>query len=181
MNLVEENIDASVEREYPTELNEKKPENPRKGMSLAEQKKQTNKHERVKRLYLRQLEGLTAKQLILDHAKKEQICEKTAWRDWREVSKLNDQDFEQERETMAARIFAMRQRVFNAAMRRGQMNTAAQVLDSLARQIGCDEPQQTTSLPEIHVRVEPPKDLPGPEPAHLLPIDVTQAEDAENA
>lgn len=181
MNLVEENIDASVEREYPTELNEKKPENPRKGMSLAEQKKQTNKHERVKRLYLRQLEGLTAKQLILDHAKKEQICEKTAWRDWREVSKLNDQDFEQERETMAARIFAMRQRVFNAAMRRGQMNTAAQVLDSLARQVGCDEPQNNDMLPEIRVRVEPPAPIAGADNAQLPAIDVTEPQDAEHA
>lgn len=139
------------------------------------------KNERVKRLYMRQLEGLTAKQLVLDHAKKEQVSEETAWRDWREVAKLNDEDFARERETMGARIFALRQKVFNAAMRRGQMNTAAQVLDSLARQVGCDEPQSNEMLPEIRVRVEPPAPLTGSSPTQLPPIDVTEPEDVENA
>lgn len=138
------------------------------------------REQRIKRLYLRQLEGLPAKQLVLDHASKEQISEETAWRDWREVAKLNDQDFAVERETMAARIFSMRQKVLNAALKRGQMQTAASILDSLARQIGCDEPTATESLPEIRVRVEPPAQLPGPDPAQLPPIDVTQTEDAEN-
>ena len=64
--------------------------------------------ERVKRLYMRQLEGLTANQLVLDQ--KEQVSEETAWRDWREVAKLNDEDFARERETMGARIFALRQK-----------------------------------------------------------------------
>jgi hypothetical protein len=137
------------------------------------------KNERVKRLYLRQLEGLPAKQLVLDHASKEQISEETAWRDWREVTKLNDQDFAAERETYAARIFSMRQKVLNAALKRGQMNTAAQVLDSLARQIGCDEPTATESLPEIRVRVQPPAQMPGSEAAQLPPIDVTETEDVE--
>jgi|TARA_B100000035_G_scaffold61396_1_gene49517 hypothetical protein len=139
------------------------------------------KMERVKRLYMRQLEGLTANQLVLDHAKKEQVSEETAWRDWREVAKLNDEDFARERETMGARIFALRQKVFNAAMRRGQMNTAAQVLDSLARQVGCDEPQSTEMLPEIRVRVEPPAPIAGTTPTQLPAIDVTETEDVENA
>lgn len=139
------------------------------------------KAERVKRLYMRQLEGLTAKQLVLDHAKKEQVSEETAWRDWREVAKLNDEDFARERETMGARIFALRQKVFNAAMRRGQMNTAAQVLDSLARQVGCDEPQSNDMLPEIRVRVEPPAPIAGTTPTQLPAIDVTETQDAEDA
>ena len=138
------------------------------------------REQRIKRLYLRQLEGLPAKQLVLDHASKEQISEETAWRDWREVGKLNDEDFAVERETMAARIFSMRQKVLNAALKRGQMNTAAQILDSLARQIGCDEPTATEALPEIRVRVEPPAQLPGPDPAQLPAIDITETEDAEN-
>lgn len=136
--------------------------------------------QRIKRLYMRQLEGLPAKQLVLDHASKEQISEETAWRDWREVGKLNDQDFAVERETMAARIFSMRQKVLNAALKRGQMQTAASILDSLARQIGCDEPTATEALPEIRVRVEPPTQIPGSEAAQLPPIDVTEAENAEN-
>ena len=137
--------------------------------------------ERIKRLYMRQLEGLTAKQLVLDHANKEQISEETAWRDWREVAKLNEEDFARERETMGARIFALRQKVFNAAMRRGQMNTAAQVLDSLARQVGCDEPQSNDMLPEIRVRVEPPAPIAGADNAQLPAIDVTESQDAEHA
>jgi hypothetical protein len=73
----------------------------------------------------------------------------------------------------------MRQKVLNAALKRGQMNTAAQVLDSLARQIGCDEPTATESLPEIRVRVQPPAQMPGSEAAQLPPIDVTETEDVE--
>jgi hypothetical protein len=138
------------------------------------------REQRIKRLYLRQLDGLTAKQLVLDHAQKEQVSEETAWRDWREVRKLNDEDFALERETMAARIFSMRQKVLHAALKRGQMNTAAQILDSLARQIGCDEPTATETLPEIRVRVEPPAQLPGPDPAQLPAIDVTETEYVEN-
>ena len=33
---------------------------------------------RRQRLYRRQLEGLTVRQLVLDHASKESVCEKTA-------------------------------------------------------------------------------------------------------
>ena len=88
---------------------------------------------RIRRLYRRQLEGLTARQLVLDHAAKEQIGQRTAWRDWEAVQKLNKEDFSLERDAMAGRIFSMRQRLFHTSMKRGQMNTAAQVLDSLAR------------------------------------------------
>jgi hypothetical protein len=51
----------------------------------------------------------------------------------------------------------MRQKVLNAAMRRGQMQTAASVLDSLARQVGCDEAQASQILPEINVKIQPPE------------------------
>ena len=113
--------------------------------------------ERIKRLYMRQLEGLPAKQLVLDHAKKEGISEETSWRDWREVAKLNNEDFSVERETMAARIFSMRQKVLNSAVRKGQLQTAAQLLDSLARQVGCDEAVVNSSLPEIRVKIQKPE------------------------
>ena len=170
MNLLEDNS-APVGQE-----NESTPKpKPRR------RRTQIQKEERIKRLYMRQLEGLTAKQLILDHAKKEQVSEDTAWRDWREVANMNKEDFSRERESMGARIFALRQKVFNAAMRRGQMNTAAQVLDSLARQVGCDEPQSTEMLPEIRVRVEPPAPIAGTTPTQLPAIDVTETQDAEDA
>lgn len=153
MNLLEDNI-------VPVGQDDTQPESAAITKALGSQalnRKQAVKQERIKKLYMRQLEGLPAKQLVLDHAKKEQISEETAWRDWREVAKLNDQDFSLERETMAARIFAMRQKVLNAALRRGQMQTAASVLDSLARQVGCDEAQASQILPEINVKIQPPE------------------------
>ena len=48
---------------------------------------------RRQRLYRRQLEGLTVRQLVLDHASKESVCEKTAWSDWKEVNTWNEEDW----------------------------------------------------------------------------------------
>ena len=110
---------------------------------------------RVQRLYKRQLEGLTCRQLVLNHAEREQIGVASAWRDWKRVQALNNEDFKLERETMAGRIFAMRNRLYNAAMKRGQMQTAAQVLDSLAKMVGCDQVEEKgTSVPEINIKIE---------------------------
>ena len=56
---------------------------------------------------------------------------------------------------MAGRIFAMRNRLYNASVKRGQMATAAQVLDSLAKMVGCDEVEEKgTSVPEINIKIE---------------------------
>ena len=110
---------------------------------------------RVQRLYKRQLEGLTCRQLVLDHADKEQIGLATAWRDWKKVQQLNNEDFKLERENMAGRIFSMRNRLFNASMKRGQMATAAQVLDSLAKMVGCDAAEEKgNSVPDINIKIE---------------------------
>jgi hypothetical protein len=110
---------------------------------------------RVQRLYKRQLEGLTCRQLVLDHADKEQIALATAWRDWKKVQQLNNEDFKLERENMAGRIFSMRNRLFNASMKRGQMATAAQVLDSLAKMVGCDQAEEKgNNVPDINIKIE---------------------------
>jgi len=176
VNLLEDNIvPVGHDNETPEEGKIVKPPG-----SQALSRKKALKQERIKKLYMRQLEGLPAKQLVLDHARKEQVSEETAWRDWREVSKLNDQDFSLERETMAARIFAMRQKVLNAALRRGQMQTAASVLDSLARQVGCDEAQMSQILPEIRVRVENPEDTPTTGTPQPPMIDITETKDGDN-
>ena len=135
---------------------------------------------RIQRLYKRQLEGLPVRQLVMEHAAKEQIGMATAWRDWKGVYELVAEDFARERTKMAGRIFMQRQRLFHAAMKRGQMQTAANVLDSLARQVGCDLPEQTTSLPEIHVRVEQPNELPGTPQSQLPIIDVTEKHEEDN-
>ena len=110
---------------------------------------------RVQKLYKRQLEGLTCRQLVISHAQSEQIAMATAWRDWKAVQALNNEDFALERENMAGRIFAMRNRLYNAAMKRGQMQTAAQVLDSLAKMVGCDRVEENgTKIPEINIKIE---------------------------
>jgi len=110
---------------------------------------------RVQRLYKRQLEGLTCRQLVLNHAEREQIGVASAWRDWRRVQALNNEDFKLERENMAGRIFSMRNKLFNAAMKRGQMQTAAQVLDSLAKMVGCDQAEERgNSVPDINIKIE---------------------------
>ena len=43
------------------------------------------KEDRIRRLYRRQLDGLSARALVYDHKEKEQISINTAWRDWAEV------------------------------------------------------------------------------------------------
>jgi hypothetical protein len=110
---------------------------------------------RVQRLYKRQLEGHTCRQLVLDHAEKEQIALATAWRDWKKVQALNNEDFKLERENMAGRIFSMRNKLFNAAMKRGQTQAAAQILDSLAKMVGCDQAEEKgNSVPDINIKIE---------------------------
>ena len=110
---------------------------------------------RIQRLYKRQLEGLPCRQLVIDHADREQISIATAWRDWKKVQVLNSEDFKLERENMAGRIFSMRNRLFHASVKRGQMSTAAQVLDSLAKMVGCDQVEEKgSSVPDINIKIE---------------------------
>ena len=88
---------------------------------------------RQRRLYRRQLEGLPARQLVLDHADRESIAETTAWRDWEAVSRWNEEDFNQERATLLSRLQNMRIRAIHAAMKKGQYQSAASMMDSLGK------------------------------------------------
>tara|TARA_R100000152_G_C6638005_1_gene83526 strand:+ start:58 stop:447 length:390 start_codon:yes stop_codon:yes gene_type:complete len=112
---------------------------------------------RRQRLYKRQLEGLTTRQLVLDHASKENIGVETAWRDWRQVKEWNDQDWEKDREKMIARLQGMRMRLFNQAVKRGQLQTAAQVLDSLGKVLGESEETINLNTPQLSISVEKKK------------------------
>ena len=109
---------------------------------------------RRQKLYKRQLEGLTVRQLVLDHASKEGIGVETAWQDWKQVKKWNEEDWDKDREKMISRLQGMRMRLFNQAMKRGQYQTAAQVLDSLGKVLG--ESQETINLntPQLSIQVE---------------------------
>ena len=110
---------------------------------------------RCQRLYSRQLEGKTTRQLVIEHSKREGICEATGWTDWNKVKEWNDQDWLKEREKMIPRIQAMRMRLFNKAISKGQYQTAAQILDSLGKVVGESVETVNIQAPELSIKVEP--------------------------
>ena len=111
---------------------------------------------RQRRLYRRQLEGLPARQLVLDHADRESIAETTAWRDWEAVSRWNEEDFNQERATLLSRLQNMRIRAIHAAMKKGQYQSAASMMDSLGKFLGEGEAEVSISAPNLVIKVEKP-------------------------
>ena len=108
---------------------------------------------RSQRLYARQLEGKTTRQLVLEHASIEGISETTAWDDWNRVKVWNNEDWEKDRETLLPRLQAMRVRLFNKAVKKGQLQTAAQILDSLGKVIGESVETVNIQAPELSIRV----------------------------
>mgnify|MGYP001172129907 FL=1 len=110
---------------------------------------------RQQRLYRRQLEGLPARQLVLDHASKEGVSTTTAWTDWKQVNAWNNEDWQKDRENMLARLQAARLRLYEKAIRKGQLQTAAQVLDSIGKVIGESVEHVSIQAPELSIKVEP--------------------------
>ena len=110
---------------------------------------------RSQSLYARQLEGKTTRQLVIEHANIEGISETTAWQDWDKVKVWNNEDWEKDRETLLPRLQAMRVRLFNKAVKKGQLQTAAQILDSLGKVIGESVETVNIQAPELSIRVEP--------------------------
>ena len=128
---------------------------------------------RCQRLYKRQLDGLTIRQLVLDHMSREGIAEATAWRDWNQVSKWNDDDWNIERSTILPRIQQMRLKIINAAIKKGQLQTAVMCLKDLGNVIGEVAPENVAMLaPVLNITVEEsrPKNLSsGSEPVNITP------------
>ena len=112
---------------------------------------------RRQKLYKRQLEGKTTRQLVLEHAATEGIGIETAWTDWRKVKSWNDEDWEKDREKMIGRLQGMRMKLFNQAMKKGQLQTAAQVLDSLGRVLGESVENININAPQLSISVEDKK------------------------
>ena len=112
---------------------------------------------RSQRLYARQLEGKTTRQLVIEHANIEGISETTAWLDWDRVKVWNNEDWEKDRETLLPRLQVMRVRLFNKAVKKGQLQTAAQILDSLGKVIGESVETVNIQAPELSIKVEPKK------------------------
>jgi len=111
--------------------------------------------QRQQRLYRRQLDGLSARQLVLEHADREGVSVATAWRDWQAVTTWNSEDWQRDRENMLARLQTMRAKLFNAAIRKGQLQTAAQVLDSLGKVVNeSGVESQAAAAPTLQITVE---------------------------
>ena len=110
---------------------------------------------RCQRLYSRQLEGKTTRQLVIEHSQRENISETTGWADWNKVKEWNDQDWLKERDKMIPRLQAMRMRLFNKAISKGQLQTAAQILDSLGKVVGESVETVNIQAPELAIRIEP--------------------------
>ena len=110
--------------------------------------------ERRKRLYRRQLTGLPCRQLVLDHASRESIAEATAWRDWDEVKRWNEEDWGKERETVLSRLNAMRFRAVEQALRKNQLTSAAQLMDAIGRAAGEGQQAIELNMPSISIKIE---------------------------
>ena len=112
---------------------------------------------RRQRLYSKQLTGKTTRQLVHEHSSREGIGIDTAWSDWKQVKKWNDEDWEQDREKMVSRLQGMRMRLFDQAVRKGQLQTAAQILDSLCKVLGESVENINLNTPQLSIQVEPKK------------------------
>ena len=112
---------------------------------------------RRQRLYSKQLTGKTTRQLVHEHSSREGIGIDTAWSDWKQVKKWNDEDWEQDREKIISRLQGMRMRLFDQAVRKGQLQTAAQILDSLGKVLGESVENINLTTPQLSIQVEPKK------------------------
>jgi hypothetical protein len=175
MNTMSEEQNVTEDQKFEHELDKYSPENidkPKKERRTRGDKRAEEFIEaRRRRLYRHQLDGHSTRQLVYDHAAREGIGVATAWRDWHQVSIWNEEDWKKDRENMLARIQTMRIRLVNAAMKKGQLQTAAQVLDSLGRVLGESTPEQVSvQVPLLNINVEPKK-----EPAQLPQAEVIDA------
>jgi len=107
---------------------------------------------RQRRLYKHQQSGLTPRALVYEHADRESVSVTTAWRDWEAVQKWNVEDFSRDREDMVARLSSMRFRAIQMALKKGQLQTAAHLMDSLGRCVG--EGTEFSAAEEIKLSIE---------------------------
>ena len=112
---------------------------------------------RRQRLYSKQLTGKTTRQLVHEHSSSEGIGIDTGWSDWKQVKKWNDEDWEQDREKIVSRLQGMRMRLFDQAVRKGQLQTAAQILDSLGKVLGESVENININAPQLSIQVEEKK------------------------
>ena len=112
---------------------------------------------RRQRLYRKQIEGLPARQLVIDHAIKENVTERTGWDDWEQVKKWNDEDWTKDRDNMIARIQTIRLRAIDKAMRKGQFMVVQSLLADLGKVVGESVETINIQAPELSIKVEDKK------------------------
>lgn len=112
---------------------------------------------RRQRLYKRQIEGLPARQLVIDHALREHITERTGWDDWKQVKIWNDEDWTKDRENIISRIQAIRLRAIDKAMRKGQYMVVQGLLADLGKVVGESVETINIQAPELSIKVEDKK------------------------
>ena len=112
---------------------------------------------RRQRLYRKQIEGLPARQLVIDHALKENVTERTGWDDWEKVKKWNDEDWNKDRDSMISRIQTIRLRAIDKAMRKGQFMVVQGLLADLGKVVGESVETINIQAPELSIKVEDKK------------------------
>ena len=111
--------------------------------------------ERRKRLYKRQLMGLTVRQLVLEHADRESIAEATAWRDWDAVKQWNEEDWAKDKESIISRIQSMRLRAIDVAIRKGQIGSAQLLMRDLGAVVGeVSLEAQAAAAPQLSITID---------------------------
>jgi hypothetical protein len=112
---------------------------------------------RQRRLYKHQQSGLTARALVYEHADRESVSLMTAWKDWAQVKRWNTEDFAKDREDMVARLSSMRFRAIQMALKKGQLQTAAHLMDSLGKAVGEGlEVEAAQHAPTLNINIEQP-------------------------
>ena len=109
---------------------------------------------RQKRLYRRQLSGLPARQLVLDHVERESISEKTGWSDWKRVQQWNDEGWEDEKASILSRVQSLRLSIIEKSIRAKNFQTAILGLEHLARTAGIDEPGVGDESVKLNIQIE---------------------------
>jgi len=109
---------------------------------------------RQRRLYRKQLDGLPARHLVLEHMERENISYATAWKDWKKVQEWTDSDFQEERATLVSRLQHMRMRAIEKALRKGQISSAAMLMDSLGKVLGEAENLTGEESVKLNIQIE---------------------------
>ena len=100
---------------------------------------------------------MPARQLVIDHSQREGVTERTGWDDWNAVRKWNEEDWSIERESTISRIQTMRFRAIDKAMRKGQLQTVAQLLADMGKVVGESAETINVQAPELSIKVEKKK------------------------